>query len=346
MTEQPINERAQHLLKVLVERYIRDGQPVGSRVLARESGMDLSPATIRNVMADLEDMGLVKAPHTSAGRVPTARGYRLFIDSLLTVRPLEVEAIRQLEDQLDPDMDLQGLLERAALMLSGVTHMAGLVMLPRREHVILRHVEFLPLSQSRVLVILVVNEKEVQNRIIHTGRSYTAAQLQEAANFLNESYAGRDMVAVRARLVEDMREHRDSIGRMMDAVLEMASQAFETEPPPDDYVVSGTANLLRPAEGQDLDRLRQLMDAFGRKRDILYLLDQCLGASGVQIFIGEESGYEVLDGFSAVTAPYSVAGEVMGVLGVIGPTRMAYGRVIPTVDVTARLLRAALNPNP
>ena len=345
MTEQVISERAQHLLKVLVERYIRDGQPVGSRVLARESGMELSPATIRNVMADLEDLGFVKAPHTSAGRVPTPRGYRMFIDSLLTVRPLEEEAIREMEDQLDPDMDLAGLLERASQLLSGVTRMAGLVMMPRREHVTLRHVEFLPLSDNRVLVILVVNEKEVQNRIIHAGRSYTPAQLQEVANFLNETYVGHDLMAVRARLVEDMQDYRNRIGRLMDAVLDMATQAFHTEPARDDYVLTGETNLLQASEGQDLDRLRQLMDAFGRKRDILYLLDHCLDATGVQIFIGEESGYEVLDGFSVVTAPYSVAGEVMGVLGVIGPTRMAYGRVIPTVDITARLLRAALNPN-
>jgi heat-inducible transcriptional repressor len=339
-----LNERTQHLLKALVERYIRDGQPVGSRTLARDAGLDLSPATVRNVMADLEELGYLHSPHTSAGRVPTASGYRLFIDALLHLRPLddrEVEIFRRRIDQ--PVQNSAELARTVSDLLSGVTQLAGIVMLPRRKVVTLRHVEFLVLSENRVLVILVLNTQEVQNRIIQTRRPYSPVELQQAAQYLNEQFTGKGIQQVREALLRELRETRDSLDRLMQAVVEMAEQTFETEPVGEDYVVAGQTHLMQCADLSDLDKLRQLFEAFNHKRDLLHLFDQCLHAEGVQIFIGEESGFGVLEGCSVVTAPYTVEGQVLGVLGVIGPTRMAYDRVIPVVDVTARLLAAALN---
>ena len=337
-----LNDRTQHLLKVLVERYIRDGQPVGSRTLARDAGLDLSPATIRNVMADVEDLGYLHSPHTSAGRVPTARGYRLFIDALLHVRPLddrEVDVLRQQIDQ--PARNGVELARSVSDLLSGVTRLAGIVMLPRRKVVTLRHVEFLPLSEGRVLVILVLNTQEVQNRIIQTRRPYSAVELQQAAHYLNEQFAGRDIQQARQALLRDLRETRDRLDHLMQTVVEIAEQTFEAEA--EDYVVAGQTHLMRCTDLSDLDKLRLLFEAFNHKRDLLHLFDQCLHAEGVQIFIGDEAGFEVLEGCSVVTAPYTVEGQVLGVLGVIGPTRMAYDRVIPVVDATAKLLAAALN---
>ena len=341
-----VSERAQHLLRVLIERYIRDGEPVGSRTLARDASMDLSPATIRNVMADLEEMGFVKSPHTSAGRVPTVQGYRLFVDSLLTVQPPDGEDVQRLRNELNLDLERKDLVERASNLLSGITRMAGVVMLPRRKQAALRRLDFLPLSDNRVLVIMVINEREVQNRIIHVDRSYTPAELEGVANFLNAHFAGKDIAAVRATIIDDMRQTREDMDRMMRSAVEMAQQVFEVDSlqEREDVVVAGQTNLMKFRELCEVDKLRHLFEAFNQKREILHLLDQCVNAEGVQIFIGEESGYNVLDECSVVTAPYSVNGAVVGVLGVIGPTRMAYDRVIPIVDVTARLLGAALNP--
>ncbi|MDQ2696510.1 MAG: heat-inducible transcriptional repressor HrcA [Pseudomonadota bacterium] len=342
--ESGLGERARYLLKVLVERYISDGQPVGSRTLARSAGLDLSPASIRNVMADLEELGYLRAPHTSAGRVPTVRGYRFFIDSLLQVKPLESEEVEDLRRRLDPNQNTADLLHSVSALLSGLTRMAGVVMVPRVDYLALRQVEFLSLSDNRVLAILVVNEREVQNRIVHTQRLYSAVELQQAANFLSAEFAGKDIHQVRADLLRDMHRTRESMNAMMQTVIEMADKAFaDSAAAPEDYVLAGQTNLMEFAELSNVERLRQLFDAFNRKRDILHLLDQCLHAHGVQIFVGEESGFEVLDECSVVTAPYSVGDRVLGVLGVIGPTRMAYGRVIPLVDVTARLLASALN---
>jgi heat-inducible transcriptional repressor len=345
-TTPALNDRAQHLLRVLIERYIRDGEPVGSRTLARDAAMELSPATIRNVMADLEDLGFVKSPHTSAGRMPTVQGYRFFVDSLLTMQPLDGVDMQRLRAELDLDLDRKGLVERASNLLSGITRLAGVVTLPRRKQAALRRLDFLPLSERRVLVILVINEREVQNRIIHTERDYSAAELETAANFLNEQFAGKDISAVRERIVADLQQTREDMNRMMKAAVEMAGQVFQAETlqEHDDVVVAGQTNLMGFRELCEVDKLRHLFEAFNQKREILHLLDQCVHAEGVQIFIGEESGYTALDECSVVTAPYSMDGKVVGVLGVIGPTRMAYDRVIPIVDTTARLLGAALNP--
>lgn len=338
-----LNERAQHLLKILVERHILDGQPVGSRTLSRDSGLDLSPATIRNVMADLEEIGFLRSPHTSAGRVPTARGYRFFVDSLLQVKPLDELEIRDLRRSVEAAQNTTELVQSVSTLLSGVTRLAGVVMLPRHNVQMLRHVEFLPLSRHRVLVILVLNEQEVHNRIIDIEREFTAAELQQASNLLNERFAGRDLLQIRQDLLSDLQATRDSMNALMETALAMAGKAFETDDEEEDYVLEGQTNLMSFAELADLDKLRQLFEAFSEKREILHLLDRCIDARGVQIFIGEESGYRVLDECSVVTAPYTVEGRVLGVLGVIGPTRMAYERVIPIVDVTARLLSSALN---
>lgn len=338
-----LGERAQHLFKALVQRYIRDGKPVGSRTLARDLGNELSPATIRNVMADLEELGLLRSPHTSAGRMPTVQGYRFFVDTLLNLNPLDGREVQRLRDRLGTDDDGGDLMARTSSLLSDVTHLAGVVSLPKHDQVKLRQVEFLPLSEQQVLVILVVNEREVQNRIIDTQRTYGAAELQQFANYLNEKCAGLELTQIRERLLQELRDHRESLDRKMVGVIEMADKAFPSAPKGDDFVVAGQTNLMGYGELSDMATLRHLFEAFSRKQDILHLLDQSLRAAGVQIFIGEESGYEVLDECSVVTAPYEVEGEVVGVLGVIGPTRMAYERVIPIVDITARLLGSVLN---
>lgn len=341
-----MNERAQHLLRVLIDRYIREGEPIGSRTLARDSRLDLSPATVRNVMSDLEEMGFVAAPHTSAGRIPTAQGYRLFVDSLLQIQPLDTVQIEQLRQELlAEETDSARLIETASNLLSDITRMAGVVTLPRHEHVALRRIDFLPLSQNRILVILVINEKEVQNRIIQTERTFSASELETIANFLNAHFAGKDIHEVRTHLIEEMQQTRQDMNDLMLSVVSVAEKVFgeEDRPSDEDYVLAGQTNLMQFRELSDVEKLRELFEAFNRKRDILHLLDQCICANGVQLFIGEESGYQVLDECSLVTAPYSVEGEVIGVLGVIGPTRMAYDRIIPIVDATARLLGAALN---
>ena len=314
------------------------------RVLSRDSGLDLSPATIRNVISDLEELGLVTSPHTSAGRVPTVLGYRLFVDTLLQVKPPMTREIQRLRIQLDETHDREQLVMNASAMLSEITRLAGVVTVPKPASPTLRQVEFLSLSNNQVLVILVVNEQEVQNRIITTSRTYSAAELQQAANYLTAHFRGADLHDVRARLVNEMHEAREAMNQMMLDAIVMAEKAFEPEEQRETVMVAGQTHLMEYGDLADMEKLRNLFDAFSSKRDILHLLDQSLSARGVQIFIGEESGYSIFDDCSVVAAPYEVDGEVLGVLGVIGPTRMAYERVIPIVDVTARLFGAALNP--
>ena len=332
------------MLKALIERYAREGQPVGSRTLAREAGLNLSPATIRNVMSDLEELGFVQSPHTSAGRVPTVPGYRFFVDTLLSVKPLESGTVNELRAQLDVDTSSKDLLESATGLLSGITQLAGVVTLPKHEHAVFRRVEFLPLSERKVLAILVISDKEVRNCILRTEQTYSAAELQQYSNFLNQQFAGREIDDVRSRLLSELRETRETLDRMMTTAMQMADQVLGQAEQGSDYVLAGQTNLMEFEELCKVNTLRHLFEAFNEKRHILHLLDQCVENEGVQIFIGEESGYQMLDECSLVTAPYSVDGQVLGVLGVIGPTRMAYERVIPIVDATARILSAALNP--
>lgn len=337
-----MNDRSLQILKLIVERYIRDGQPVGSKAIAEEASLALSPATVRNIMADLEEAGYIRSPHTSAGRIPTSRGYRLFVNTLLTVQPFHANEINQLREQLPRHADSATLVETASNMLSQVTKLAGLVTIPRREQYVLSHIEFLPLSGNRVLVIMVINETEVQNQIIYTDRPYSPSELQQAGNYLVQEYSGKDLQTIQQVLMADIQLDRANMEAILLAVKELASKAFD-EQKNEDYVLAGQSHLLELAEQAGIDRLRSLFEALAHKRNVLHLLEACVGANGVQIFIGQESGYEELDACSIVTTPYSVAGKVLGVLGVIGPTRMPYDRVISAVDVTAKLLSAALS---
>ena len=338
----PLNEKSQILLKTLVEHYIEDGQPIASKTLADAASVSVSPATVRNIMSDLEDMGYVSSPHTSAGRVPTSLGYRFFVDTLIKVDPIGSYDLASLNRSLDPDMSSKELVESASTLLSEFTRMAGLVTMPKRDLVTLRHVDFLSLDGNRVLVILVLDDHEVQNRVIYTKQPYDEIQLREASNFINQHFVGEPLANMRDRIMNSMRSDRESMNSHMQTTLEVADQAFEREEI-SDFVVKGQENLL--ATNQALDDIRQLFQAFSMKGDILHLLDRCMDSEGVQLFIGNESGYEVLDECSVVTSPYHVDGDLVGVLGVIGPTRMAYDRIIPIVDATARLLSAALETN-
>ncbi len=335
-----LNDRAQLLLKILVERYITDGQPVGSRALSKYSGLELSPASIRNVMADLEEMGFIASPHTSAGRIPTSRGYRFFVDTLLTVKPLAAAEINQLEGQLHAE-NTQKLVTSASQLLSDLTHFAGVVMTPRRSAGF-RHIEFLKLADTRILLILVTPEGDVQNRILATEKSYSPSELIEAANILNQHYAGMTFEEIRHRVREELKQLTESMTRLMTAALDAGSQAASESA--EEVVISGESNLL---DSQDLSsnmaNLRKLFELFDRKTALMQLLDISGRAQGVQIFIGGESGVQTLDECSVITAPYEVDGQVVGTVGVIGPTRMAYERVIPIVDITAKLLSSLLS---
>jgi len=342
MSTDRINQRAQDLLKRLVRRYIQDGQPVASKVLACDPELNLSPATIRNVMSDLEEKGFLASPHTSAGRVPTTQAYRLFVNSILTTHPVTALDIAPWQGAFSEQHSSQQLMARASEVLTGMTSLAGLVTLPKPDSMTFTHIEFVPLSENRILVILVLDNHEVQNRIIYTNRVYPRKTLIEIANFLTHTYAGKDLTTVRETILAQMKAERREMDDLLSTALEMADKVLETVRP-EEYVFSGEDHLLDLAEATTLEHLRDLFQAFTKKQHIIELLNNCLSAQGVQIFIGEESGYAPLDACSLVTAPYSVNGSVLGMLGVIGPTRMAYEKVIPIVDVTAKLLSAALN---
>ena len=338
------NERSQQILKSLVEVYIREGQPVGSRKLAHESGLKLSPSTVRNVMAELEERGLIVSPYTSAGRIPTDQGYRFFVDTLLTVQPLDNAAVKKMTKGLDGETSLAHTAETASTLLSEITQMAGVVMLPNRTTKTLRHIEFIRLTEKRVLAILVIDNQDVQNTIIQTERSFTESELHQAANYLNTSLVGRNLSDVRALLVKSLQETREVLDGAMKAAIEMAEQAVENAADNDgDVVIAGQTNLMGQEGLTDVFKLRDLFEAFSEKQRMFTLLDQSLSMPGIQIFIGDESGYSELNKCSLVTSQYQVDGQVLGVLGVIGPTRMAYDRVIPLVDVTAKLLGSPLN---
>ncbi|WP_317204107.1 heat-inducible transcriptional repressor HrcA [Janthinobacterium sp.] len=334
-----LDVRAQTLLKALVERYIADGQPVGSRALSKISGLDLSPATIRNIMADLEEMGYVASPHTSAGRVPTPRGYRIFVDTLLTVQHLDehsVEGRMRLQIQQP-----QKMIANAAQMLSSLSQFAGVVRSPRRES-IFQQIDFLRLSEKRILLVIVGPTGDVQNRLLLTADDYTPAQLVQSANYINQNYGGLSFDDVRIRLQGELRQLRDDMGRLMQAAVEAGSEAMADSS--DDMVIAGERNLLSVSDlSSNMGSLRQMFDMFEQKTGLMQLLDLSSKASGVQIFIGGESNLVPMDEMSVVTAPYEMNGRIVGTLGVIGPTRMAYERVIPIVDITAKLLSNALS---
>ena len=334
-----LDERAKTLLKALVERYIADGQPVGSRTLSRASGLELSPATIRNVMADLEDLGLIVSPHTSSGRIPTARGYRLFVDTMLTAQPLTgVAPIEQ--PHLPPDQP-QRVIANAAQLLSNLSSFVGVITAPRKASVF-HHIEFMRLSEKRVLVILVAPDGDVQNRVIFTAQDYTQSQLIEASNYLTAHYAGRTIEEVRERLKTEVDALRGEIATLMQAAVQAGSDAHAASQ--DQVVISGERNLLTVQDfSSDMGSLRKLFDMFEQKTQLMRLLEVSSRAEGVRIYIGGESMVVPFEELSVVSAPYEVNGQVVGTLGVIGPTRMAYDRMIQIVDITSRLVSNALS---
>ncbi|NCF35652.1 MAG: heat-inducible transcription repressor HrcA [Gammaproteobacteria bacterium] len=343
MTEKyELDERAQLLLRQLINSYTRDAQPVGSKNLAQMSGLDVSSATIRNIMAKLEDMGLVDSPHTSAGRIPTEAGYRFFIDSLLEVDNLAQSAQQVISQSFSTDKTSSDLIHSATDILSRVTHLAGIVSLTHTAPAEVRHIEFMKLSDRRVLVILVINQDDVHNKVIHVDRDYSELQLQQAAQTLSRYLIGRSFENARKMLLEELSELRTDVNSIMETVLDAMDEVCSLNDH-EDLIMSGETNLLEYAELSDINKLRNLFNVFNKKTDLLKLLDGCTSADGVEIFIGSESGYSVLSDCSVVGAPYHVKGEIVGVLGVIGPTRIAYEQVIPVVDVTAKLLTSALN---
>ena len=342
---QILDNRAQYLLKTLIDCYVSNGHPVGSRTLAEAAKLEISTATIRNVMASLDHMGLVTSPHTSAGRIPTEKGFRLFVDSILEVQPLKKSLLSMMKQQLDPDQDQDTLINTASSLISDMTHMAGIISIPKRGQMPLRHIEFLPLSDKRILAILVVNEKEVQNRVIHVEREYAQNELTQIANYLNHNFSGKDIFSVRSQLINELKNARSQVDDLMKATVDIASQALKpSDNTQNEYRLQGQTNLIRFNEMENTLKLQQLFDFFASKRDMLGLLDQCIQADDIQVFIGREAGLEEFGDCSIITAPYSVDGNAIGVLGVIGPTRMQYSNIISVVDVTARLLGSALNP--
>jgi len=343
------SEREQHILKLLVDHYIAEGQPVGSRTLSRMPGIDISAASVRNVMGDLEQMGLLKSPHTSAGRIPTSKAWRVFVDTMLEVRQLDDKTINDFRTALDPKLSEQGLVKTASSYLSGFTRMAGMVTVPKHEGKALQQVEFLPLSDRRILAILIMNDSEVQNRIIRVDRDYEKDELEAFSRQLNAEYLGKSLQEVRDLLHEELQHKRDAMSKSMQFMIDVAGEVFvdpedqRDENMDENMIVAGETNLMRHADLSNMETLKELFDAFHSKRDIYHLLEQCLSADGVQIFIGRESGYDALGECSLVTAPYETDGKVLGVLGVVGPKRMAYDQVIPVVDIASKLLSAALN---
>ncbi|MDO9310828.1 MAG: heat-inducible transcriptional repressor HrcA [Nitrosomonas sp.] len=336
-----LNERAQILLKTLVERYIHEGQPVGSRALSKFSGLDLSPATIRNVMADLEEMGLVTSPHTSAGRIPTPQGYRLFVDTLLVVKTLDRIELSHLENQLHPDNPSR-LINVASQLLSELTRFAGVVVTPKRKGAVFRYIEFMALSEKRILLIIVTPEGDVQNRIIFTNIPYSQSDLIEAGNFINQHYAGCTLDGIRGRLGNELKQLRSEMISLMSAAIEAGGDAINESS--ETVVLAGERNLLQVEDlSANLISLKKLFELFERKTKLLQLLELSRQAHGVKIFIGGESDVASLEEFSVVTAPYEIEGEIVGTVGVIGPRRMAYERIIPIVEITAKLLSSGLS---
>ena len=336
-----LNERAQILLKTLVDRYINEGQPVGSRALLQFSGLDVSTATIRNVMANLEEMGLVSSPHTSAGRIPTALGYRLFIDTLMVVQPLDSARVQQLENQLQPDNPSR-LLMQASNLLSELTHFAGVVATPKRDAITVSHVEFLRLSRKRVLLIIVMPNGEVENRVLLTHKDYTQSQLTEAGNFLNQHYANCPFHDIHQRVLSELHELENDLTTLMSAAILAGDAAISQKT--EEYVISGERNLLYVNDlSSNMQKLRSLFNVFEQKTELLQLLDVSRQAPGVHIFIGNESGLPGLDDCSVVSAPYTSSGKIIGTLAVVGPKRMNYEKVVPIVDITSRLLSNALS---
>ena len=346
-SEFQLSERAESVLRGLISRYVSDGTPVGSRTLSKETDLALSPATIRNVMADLEDMGLIESPHTSAGRIPTQKGYRFFINTLLNVEPIAPDSLDRLEHRLITSGDSKSILTGASEMLSQITSFAGIVSIPGKKHVVIKQIEFLKLSQQRVLAILITSDGQVQNKVLQSHREYKESELVEAANYFNAVYATKTLESVKGELVQHMNSDHQAMHKEMRTAISIAGQLLEDESTiqTNDVLVSGESNLLSIPDFAEMEKLRQLFDTFKTKQVLFDLLQKSLLTDGVNIFIGEESGYQTFKDCSVIAAPYEVDSERVGVLGVIGPTRMNYDEVISVVDVTAKLLGSALSGN-
>jgi len=338
----PLNPRAQYLLKTLINCYVQEGVPVGSKTLAESAGLNISTATIRNVMANLDSMGLVSAPHTSAGRVPTNLGFRIYVDTMLEASPLDKAIEERLKQQLNADQDKDTLINTANNLLSDITQMAGVITLPKSGQLNLRRIEFLPLPDKKILAILVVNERDVQNRIVHVDREYSQDELLKISNYLNQHFMGQDIFQIRNLLLEELHNARNQVDKLMAAAVDLADQALRPDEDSEAYRLQGEANLIRFNEADNARQLQQLFQIFQNKRDMLGLLDRCIQADDMQVFIGSEAGIEGLEDFSVISAPYGSSDTALGVLAVVGPTRMEYSRVISAVDVTARFLSLAL----
>lgn len=337
----PLDARARQLLRTLIARHIRDGAPVGSQTLAEHAGLKVSPATVRSILADLEELGLLASPHTSAGRIPTAQGYRMFVDSLLQCQPLPASEMQQLRSEL-AGSDTRQLLGSASELLSAMSRFVGVVAAPKPDTLVFRYIDFVTLAPDRVLAILVLHDGSVQNRVLELRRGFEPAVLEQVANYLHAHFAGLPLPQIRRKLLAELRQARDEMQAMLSQAVELAEHAFAPAEAGDDLLVAGQTRLMGTQGISDVERLRELFEAFARKRDILQLLERTLHAQGVKIFIGEETGIAPLEDVTLVAAPYGRDGEVLGVLGVIGPTRMAYERVIPVVQATAEAVGEAI----
>lgn len=336
-------ERSEHILRLLVEKHIEHGSPVASKALVGDGALSVSPATVRNVLADLEARGYLKSPHTSAGRVPTTEGYRLFVDHLLSASQVEVPGVEQMKHVLSADSDPKALVESASRLISEMTQLTSIVMVPRSRKDTLKQIDFLPLNSRQVLVVLVINEKEVQNHIIDTEREYDAIELNQASNYLKQHFAGQSLSDIRASLLKMMQAEKQNLTSLMDTAIQVSSKALEKSKQEDSLVIKGESYLLGASADTDLSHLKDLFDAFSQKRDIISLLDKCSRSNSMQIFIGKESGSQLFKDLSLISAPYTVGEEVIGVLAVVGPQRIPYQKVIPTVNITAKILDSVLN---
>ena len=337
-----VSPRAQQLLKHLVEIYLRDGTPVGSKTLTQYMVPSLSSATVRKVLHDLESAGFIHSPHTSAGRVPTSRGLRFFVDKLSQVHPIQGDIVQTVEQQIDRLQPTDNVITQVSNILSEMTHMVGIVTLPTCEQLILRHVEFVPLGDNRILAVLVLNDRDIQNRIIETEKPLKAYELEQASNFLNQHFAGKDLLKARDNLLSELNVDRTEVDRLMKTVIEVAGKAFDSQTSgAQNYVLAGQEKLLL-GDTPNIEQLQKIFSAFTQKQQILHLLNQCINADGIQLFIGDEWAGGAFESYSVITSRYQYNGDNVGVLGVIGPTRMPYQHVIPVVDLAAKLLSSAL----
>lgn len=343
MSHPVLDQRSETLLRLLISRFIVQGQPIGSRTLAHEPGLSISAATVRNVMADLQDLGLIQSPHISAGRIPTTLGYRLFIDSMLKLEPLPTEEKEEIEVRLNEESDAKELVNEASKLLSEATQFCGVVIMPDSSIAKLRQIEFVRLSQRRVLVILITEDGQVQNRVIYVDRKYSSSELVSAANYFNETFRGKLLSSVRELLLVEMKRDSQQINELLQTAVKIAGNLFVDDHADDEMVVSGRSNLFDVPDLAAIEKIKKIFEIFKTRHSLLTLLNKSVKARGVSIFIGAESGYENLDDCSVITAPYQIGGHNIGAIGVIGPTRMPYEHVIPVVDVTARMLGNALS---